>query len=379
MKTPDAFTSIRSLSRLRRMKRLPDRRSLATRVADLIRDEVLGGEWKEALPGQRALADRFRVSRPTIAAAVAQLRRERLLRVEPGRPSRVMRSAASRRSRPAASRTIRVLSTLPFDNLSYRSLYCFCELERRLAEEGYRIEIHSEPVLRKAHPFAMLERLARMPPAACWILHGARPEIQAWFARRSLPVVLTSAAEEGLNLPFVDFAYEAMARHAAGLLLRQGHRRVGLLLNRHARVGERRLERTLREEIEVCARADGRLFTFEQDDAPDSIGRAMARAREGASAVSVMVATGTGAAMSALGHLAQEGVRVPRDLSFLCCQDDPLIQCHVPDVTRYRGSLRGFARAMQRLTLDVAAGSAVHRNILLMPEFHRGATLAPSR
>ena len=58
------------------MEHLPDRRLLSSRVAELIREAIRHGEWKGTLPGQRALAERFHVSRPTLAEALAQLRRE---------------------------------------------------------------------------------------------------------------------------------------------------------------------------------------------------------------------------------------------------------------------------------------------------------------
>ena len=359
------------------MEHLPDRRLLSSRVAELIREAIRHGEWKGTLPGQRALAERFHVSRPTLAEALAQLRREKFIRVFTGRRSLITASPAGKARGRKPPRIIRVVSVQPFENLSYLSLYSFCELERRLAEEGYRLEIHSEPGLRRARPFNMLERLAHAPPAACWILHGARSEVQEWFARRELPVVLTSMAEEKLGLPFVDFDYGAMARHAAGVFLQLGHFRVGLLTSDRAKPGEQRLEHTLRRELESRCPGTAGLFTFEHNGSAAGIGHAISRVRGMATPVSALLVAGTSGALLALSHLARAGTRVPRDLSVVCSMEDPLIQCHVPEVTRYRTSMKKFARALQRLTLDVAAGGTPRRHVLLVPEFFKGETLAP--
>lgn len=358
------------------MERLPDRRSLASKVAELIREAIRSGEWKDTLPGQRALSERFHVSRPTVGDALAQLRRERLIRVSPGHRSLISARPAGVSRRQRTPRIIRVVSVLPFENLSYLSLYSFCELERRLAEEGYRLEIHSEPNLRRVRPFNMLESLAKTPPAACWILHGARREVQEWFARQEIPVVLTSMAEEKLGLPFVDFDYGAMARHAASAFRQFGHFRVGLLISNRARPGERHLEHTLRRELESRHSGTARLFTFEQDGSAEGIGHAILQIRGMETPISALMVAGTAGAMLALNHLARAGTHVPRDLSVVCSMEDPLIQCHVPEVTRYRTSMKKFARALQQLTLDVAAGGATRRHVLLMPEFLEGNTLA---
>ena len=71
------------------MKKLPQRLSLVSQAADILREQLAAGLCGDILPGERALCARLQVSRPTLRAALETLRREGWLEVSQGRRRRI--------------------------------------------------------------------------------------------------------------------------------------------------------------------------------------------------------------------------------------------------------------------------------------------------
>jgi DNA-binding GntR family transcriptional regulator len=60
-------------------KRIPKRASLVAQVAEILRQELREGKWRDALPSESSLCDQLKVSRNTLRSALETLRRERLI------------------------------------------------------------------------------------------------------------------------------------------------------------------------------------------------------------------------------------------------------------------------------------------------------------
>lgn len=357
------------------MEQLPKHRSLATQLADLLERAIRDGKWKEFLPGQRALSERFRVSRPTVGLAIAQLRRRGLVCVVGGRRTRVVPQVRRAPAR-SQSRVIRVLSSLPLDNVSYLTLFSFCELERRVADEGYRLEIHARPNLRQGHPDRTLSRLASFSDAACWVLHAPTVAVQRWFVDRGLRAVVTSTVSEGTALPSVDFDYRAMGRHMAGEFLTRGHRRVGLISSQFQKAGDLLLERSLREGLEVGRPAGVSLVVALSDITPAGCSVALSRLLASPSRPTALVVCGTATAFLVMSVLAKRGIDVPGKVSVVSTLDEPLLAYQALEVAHYHANMKSFARELLRLTLEVAGGDLARpRQVRLIPEFVKGETL----
>jgi DNA-binding FadR family transcriptional regulator len=52
---------------------IPQKRSLVAETRNVIQEAIQTGIWKDNLPGERLLCERFQVSRPTLRQALKQL------------------------------------------------------------------------------------------------------------------------------------------------------------------------------------------------------------------------------------------------------------------------------------------------------------------
>ena len=82
--------------------------------------------------------------------------------------------------------------------------------------------------------------------------------------------------------------------------------------------------------------------------------------------------------LAVASRLAQNGVRIPREISMISRDDDPFLSFIVPVPARYVASPHLIAKALLRPVLELLEGSAVtQRAGRIMPEFFRGDSIAP--
>ena len=359
------------------MPRMPERFSLVTQLADILREGIFSGEWARRLPSTRELSEQLRVSRPTIRLALKLLRKEGCVNISHGRRTEIVLSSR-RRKKLAKSNVIGFLSPIPLNNLSYMSLYLICDLQRHLADRGYKLEIHTETRFRRAQPFKALEQLVRQTRAACWILHFSTLEIQRWFSQRGIPTLVSKSRHETVNLPSFDLDHKAIGRHAAGTFLSLGHRRVGLLTLRDSSASDMSLLEGFREGFAASASGGGEPLVSYHDGTVREIRSAlMAQFRLRETPTGLLV-SGAAATLATLGHLTTLGLRVPADVSVICNIDDPMLAYCVPSVARYRINPELHAKRLSRLVIQLASsGSLPARKVQVMPQFCRCETLAP--
>jgi DNA-binding LacI/PurR family transcriptional regulator len=358
------------------MTAIPERITLVTQLADILRDGIRKGEWSGTLPGQRELSEQLQVSRPTLRAALHLLRKEGYLQIAHGRRMRITLSPR-RHKKIIRTKTIGFLSPLPLSNLSYSSLFLICDLERRLADAGYKLEIHTEARFRQPHPFRALETLLRQTRAACWVLHFSTPGIQQWFSDRGLPAIISKARHEGVNLPAIDVDYHAIGYHAAAEFLRLGHQRPLLLLGKDRSAGDLTLVSGFQERFATAARPAGVPLTLHHDGTVGGIQRALNPLLRRPNRPTAILVSGSAATLTVCGQLRAQGIEVPREVSVVCSLDDPLLAYHVPAPARYTVRWDLYASGLLRLVLQQAASGAVRApQLRIMAEFQRGETLA---
>jgi DNA-binding LacI/PurR family transcriptional regulator len=358
------------------MEQIPQRRSLVAEVADVVRRAIEAGEWSGVLPGQRALSEQLQVSRPILRQALLLLRREGYLQTAPGRSTQIIKPA---KRKPAAPRSniIGFLSPIPLENLSYQSLFIIVNLQQRLSDAGFRLEIHTEKRFQQRFPARSLEKLVRHTNAACWILHFTTPEIQRWFSDRQLPAIVSKTRHPHVRLPAIDLDYFAMGRHAGGRLVSYRHRRIGLIVGRQRSAGDLLFEKGLREAL---AGHDASLVLVHYDDMERTLPKTLANQLTSERPPTVFATTSNAAALMTLGHLREMGRRVPDDVSVLCATDEPLLRYHVPGIARYTVNPAAYARRICRLALQTArARVSKPVEVRVMTDFVPAASLGPAR
>ncbi|MEQ1840192.1 MAG: substrate-binding domain-containing protein [Verrucomicrobiales bacterium] len=352
---------------------LPQRRSLVYDTARALRENIRLGIWSDQLPGERELCDRLQVSRPTLRAALDELQRDGTLEAPQPRRRRVIAATRSDAA-TATQRLIAVISPRPLLEMPPSAVVMVDELRIDLARAGFELELVVNPAAFSEHPERTLDSLVARIPSAAWIAFGSREPMQQWFLRRQLPCLVAGSCAQGIALPSLDIDYRATCRHAGGLLLGKGHRRIALCLPEGATGGEADSESGLREAVSTnpaasvsVIRHDGTAVhlcaLLDQAVASDHPPTAILVAR----AVHVL---------TVITHLLSRGLQIPGEMAVISRDDESFLRHLTPTVAHYSLAPTRFARRLSRAARQLAeTGSLPLRATRLIPGFVPGETL----
>ena len=359
--------------------RLPQKSSLVAQTAAILRERIQSGEWRKWLPGEHELCAQLRVARMTLRTALEQLQRAGLIRARQGK-RREIAGRRRRRAAPAMSGRVLLLTPFPMPFLPPFHVLMANELRDALEQAGFHLEVHAE-----RGPFgrgwsAHLERLMeQLRPSGC-VLYAATEKMQLWFSRRRLPCVIVGSKYPGVELPSVDKAHRAACRHAVGLFLARGHRRLALLNPESGLAGDLESEEGFREGAGQSPRGHVEAAVVRHSGTVADICRevdALFRRREPPTGLLVSRALNVPAVM---GHLMRSSLRLPEDVALISRDHEPFLERMVPSVAHYVISPESMAHRIATILLErMQSGLLSAADYQIMPEFKEGETLGPSR
>jgi len=357
---------------------IPQRHSLVGQTVACLQSAIAAGQWREWLPAERALCELLQVSRSTLRRALAQLQRDGAIRAEHGAGNRILPRAARTRGphRPGA---VALLAPDPIERLRPTQTLWIDELRAMLAERGGRLHVVHGRQYFRAHPAAALEKLVRQQPHTCWILLLAGGACQQWFAQRNVPCLVAGTCPDDLDLPFRDLDYHAVCRHAAGVLLGLGHRRLAFMRVETPLGGDLASEDGFFAGVRGSHHADATAALCLHDGTAAGIVTALKRLMAPPTPPTGLLVANAVHNLAVMGALAQLGWRVPQQVSVISRDEDPFLSFVVPEPARYVASPRAYARSLLQPVLELLEGGAVNqRAVRLMPQFVRGASIGPA-
>lgn len=352
------------------------RESLVTRVVALLQRELpqlANGKW---LPGERELSRRLQVSRTTLRAALDKLRRQGLIRAHPQRGYQVLIPRGKHRH--PASRTIGWFMGSAIDRWDTRWQIMNHEVERGLAAAGYELKVFVDSHLPGGNRGQQLARLVAGHPVACWVLNSVSFETQQWFEQRGVATLVWGSCYPGIDLPNLDVDYRAIGRHAAGLLWKLGHRRLGYLTPRVRLGGDIQGEQGFLAAVrQLSGGALTPNFLYHNGSAGD-IQRALDASLSGKRPVTALVIARPLFALTALTYSLSRGLRIPGELSLVCRDDSEFLEPLVPALARYSVDRRLFARRGVRTLIQLATSGCLNpRARWMIAQYIKGDTIAP--
>ena len=355
------------------MKNLPQRISLVAQTASVLKDEIQSGRWSTQLPGEHDLRALLHVGRVTLRSALNQLQREGWIRTSQGKRREIVERR--RLGPPARSDRVVLLTPLPLAHLQPRTILWIDGLREHLSEAGYRLEVHEHRDCYSGRPERALESLARRLSAAGWVLSQSTAPMQQWFAQRAMPCVITGSRHEGVLLSSVDRDHRAISRHAAGLFLARGYRRLALINPVPVLAGDRESEEGFKEGLQKCPDDPGSWITYHNGTVNDICAK-MELLLKRSQPPEAFLVTRPHHALTVTSYLTSRGLRFPKDVALISRDDDTFLESMVPSVARYSHSPIVFAKAISSLVLTMVRGEAAgpkdHR---IMPKFVHGQTL----
>jgi DNA-binding LacI/PurR family transcriptional regulator len=256
-------------------------------------------------------------------------------------------------------------------------------LQERLFDNGYRMVVECHPVLYRAFSEKNASRLAKLPGTAAWVLFGATPEIQKWFANKHLPCVVTGGLHNGVRLPNVEFDLPACSRHAANLLLSRNHERIVFLAPHPMTAGDDASAHGFLE----AARAwrtpvEAKVVPF--DGSPQDLCRQLDMLLLHPRRPTGFLVAWAEHTVTVLSHLRHRNLRFPDDAAVISRSYEVFLDYCVPSVASYRMDKDRFIKHMlDVLWSQIEQGPGTILNFKIMPEFipgeSLGTKLAPSR
>jgi LacI family transcriptional regulator len=344
-------------------------------VTDILRRDLNDGVWSEFLPGEKSLCSRLQVSRPTVRAALDALRREGLIRIAKGRRARITGTAGSRPR--SDSKVVGFLSGLDLEAMESYTLFRISELRHHLQDAGYKLEIHSDPRLYRRQSFKTLERLVGDMRACCWLLHLTNSFVQQWFEKRGVPAIILGSPRSNVHYPSIDRHYEAIARHAVGVVLGLGHRRVVLVVRDSREGGDLASEQGFLQAFEKSGYADTVPRILRHDGTVKNLRFLLNAILRLQSRPTALLVTNPGTVLTVASHLMHCGIQIPRDVSLLALDDERYLSHLTPALARYRLDWNPYAARLSRMVIQLATtGTLPRHRILVMPRFEKGETVA---
>lgn len=343
--------------------------SLVSQVADILRRALDDRRWTERLPAETELARQLQVSRMTLRAAVRILAEEKRLLVTNGQRTRIIAAAAGR-ARPVA-RVVGVISPLPIDvGPRFGSYY---ETYRAgMHAGGVRVDFHFGTRFYGRRPSRALAAFLRETKADLWILLASTVELQQWFQREGIPVILDGSCQPGIQLPALDIDYRAVCRHAVGRLTGLGHRRIVFLQNRFQAGGDLTSAAGFRE---ACGGAgmQGQIVTC--DDAVADVRRVLDRMFARPALAPTAILAQRWLPFTVLTYLGEKGRRVPGEVSLVSRDDLRNLERLVPEVARYRPNFDVYTQRLVRMTWAHFDDTLKPRQEFVLPDFIPGGSL----
>jgi DNA-binding LacI/PurR family transcriptional regulator len=358
---------------------LPQRQSLVAQSAAFLNRQIEQGVWGEWLPSERSLCDLLQVSRNTLRAALVQLKQEGRIASVHGAGNRILATRGRRPSR-LKSHDVALLAPLPLQQLRPTVTLWIDALRSMLGERGCRLHFFQGQQYYRSNPGPALQKLISQHRHACWILTLTNEAIQRWFEGSGAPCIVAGSVYPGINLPFRDLDHRATCRHAAGVMLGLGHRRIALVLPTQRRAGDIESEAGFLEAVRQSPQAGAEAVIATHDASVPGIVQALRRVLEQQPRPTALLVANAYHYVTVATRLQQTGCRVPQDVSVVSRDEDPFLSFMLPTPARYETSPQSFAKALLRPVLELLQGSGVTQPTLrLMPDFVRGESLgAPS-
>jgi DNA-binding LacI/PurR family transcriptional regulator len=234
-----------------------------------------------------------------------------------------------------------------------------------------RSELGNEP--------SRMARLVAQTRAAIWLLVSARLEVVKWFETQSLRVLAWGGRVADSSIPFVALDTCPSIRTIIRELGKLGHRRIVMISPRNWRqpcLGSG-FVRVFVEELEALGVRWCDYHLPDWDETPDGL-KALLDALFRVTPPQALIVDRQRWAPAVLGFLARRGLRVPKDVSLICLdQDETLAWCD-PPIARLRYDETQPIRHILKWILAAAVGKESRKSVVIPAEFDPAGSLGPA-
>jgi len=344
--------------------------------ADQIREQIMAGisvgSWGEYLPSERKLSTLFGTGRDQVHQAILQLRNLGVLELK-GKRNLIVHEAVN--DTPQPIKNVTVLTSRPLDETSSLFLFVIDQLRARLLPVGVDLKVESCKLLLQDEPKEGLRQVVETHPESVWLLQGATPGVQRWFAENELPVIVLGTAVD--NIAFIDFDHTQAMLHAVSLMTTGGRTAEQLIFVRPdvSLVGIDAMENAF---VQAAGeKATTRVLRYNEN--PDAVLRCFERLPwQHASRPQGVLFGASSDAIKFCSWLAMHtDLAVGRDVSVISIVDNPALDHTYPAIAHYSLRSHRYTSPLVRLVKRVIDRKNLKRGhqLLIVPDFVKGGSL----
>jgi DNA-binding LacI/PurR family transcriptional regulator len=211
------------------------------------------------------------------------------------------------------------VAQMPF--ATYRGV---SEMRTHLAEQGFATEALVCPPGSPRLQRRKLEEFFRQTRVSCCVLLSVSRTIQQWFDQNRMPALVLGSCHPGVRLPSIDFDYRTICRHAAGILLARGHRRLALVVPDSGAAGDLASEQGFREAADRRTGGDVAHVTIvRHNGTAQQVTHKLDSLFRSPHPPTALLVAKTQHVFVVLMYLLRRGLQVPDAVSFIARDHDP--------------------------------------------------------
>ncbi len=354
---------------------IPKRVSLISETASILRTGINEGHWKETLPGEHILCGQLQISRPTLRSALSLLQKEGMVRIAHGKRSKVFPVGKKRIS--IQRKTIGLVFNKPVEYLTQSNLQVIMDVRHHLYQGGFDSEIFIAPTQDFRYNRLKLENFIEKHAVFCCVLLSSSEEQQNWFYQKGIPALVLGSCYPSVDLPSMDVDHYALCRHAAGIFLSRGHRRLAIIRSDDRIAGYRASAEGFMDGITQSRHAKAKGIVVRHNDMRRDLIRKLDQLleSEGQRPTAILTSRPLETLMVVM-HLLKRGLTIPDDISLISRDRDHYFDCLDLQISHYAYPEGLFSKRLTRLMLELLENGMIntHRNLILS-EFQDGESL----
>ncbi|PTY02338.1 hypothetical protein DB346_09515 [Verrucomicrobia bacterium LW23] len=359
----------------------PRRVSLVHQTVVALQDAIARQTWREWLPAERELTAAMCISRNTLRAALRSLAAAGIIQIIPRSGCRILLQAPVPgripQVPPRKALTIGLLCPIAPGDLRPVAFRWISHLRNILQEKGIHLELHHGAQYCHTGSVSALERLVQSREHTCWILALSNRTTQKWFCDNHLPCIIAGSAHKGITLPSVDVDHRAVCRHAVGVLLAHGHRRMAWLGPTPVYGGDLESDAGIAEGVENSGHTDATVQTCRYQPTPAGVATTVRRLMRSPNRPTALLIAHSHFYLTVATELARMGLRVAKDVSLICRDSDPFLTFVVPAPARYEIDAMQYARTLFKMLNehDFGALSIASGTVRIFPQHIAGESI----
>jgi DNA-binding LacI/PurR family transcriptional regulator len=355
----------------------PQRPKLVDQIWCELQDGIEARRWIGWLPQERHLARELNVSRSTLRLALQRLRAAGLLRGLHSQGNQILAVKTRRRQRMTHPLIVNLIvpTVTP---LRRASVDWIDKLNALLAARGGQLRVIPADACYAQKPDRALEKLMHRNPADCWLVRLSTQRMQQWLVQHEVPAILVGTGYPGINLPYIDVDHRALSRHATGVIIAAGHRRIALLAPGDLKAGDVESQRGFGEATTASPHRRELQATIARfDGTVASMVRQLDRLFRGPGRTTALVVPHSIYCLTIWSYFGARGIRVPNDLSVIAHVGAMELSYLLPEPAHYRINATTYVQKILRAILARVSDGTVRQEAPILPEFVRGGSIAP--